>query len=107
MTRKKSIHKREKIRKGGREEGEEGGWKGGGGGGGGGGRDYIQSSHPSPKQYGNHLILLPVSEEVDRSVLSPLDDGPAALGLGLLAPRLQETVGTLWAQQVDPTGGLA
>lgn len=54
----------------------------------------------------NHLVLLPGPEEVHRSILSPLDDRPPSLSATLLAPRLQESVGALWAEQIDPTGGL-
>lgn len=53
-----------------------------------------------------HLVLLPSPEEVDRPVLPPLDDRPASLSPTLLTPGLQEAVGTLRAEQVDPAGGL-
>lgn len=53
-----------------------------------------------------HLVLLPSPEEVDRPVLPPLDDRPASLSPTLLAPGLQEAVGALRAEQVDPAGGL-
>lgn len=53
-----------------------------------------------------HLILLPGPEEVDRPVLSPLDDCPASLTATLLAPGLQQAVGALRSEQVDAAGGL-
>ncbi|KAG9337819.1 hypothetical protein JZ751_027470 [Albula glossodonta] len=46
-----------------------------------------------------HLVLLPGSEEVDRPILPPLNDGPATLGTALLTPGLNQTVGIAWAQQ--------
>lgn len=52
------------------------------------------------------LVLLPGPEEVDRAVLSPLDDRPASLSATLLAPGLQQAVGALRAEQVDAAGGL-
>lgn len=54
----------------------------------------------------SHLVLLPGPEEVDRAVLSLLDDRPASLSLTLFTPRLHEPVGSLRTQQVDPTAVL-
>lgn len=53
-----------------------------------------------------HLILLPGSEEVHRAILSLLDNRPAALSPTLFTPGLQQSVGSLWTQQIDPTGVL-
>lgn len=51
-----------------------------------------------------YLILFPVSKEVDWPILSPLDDRPPSLSLTLFTPGLQESVGTLRPEQIDPTG---
>lgn len=53
-----------------------------------------------------HLILLPGSEEVDGAILPLLDNRPAPLSPTLFTPGLQQSVGSLWAQQIDPTGVL-
>lgn len=54
----------------------------------------------------DHLILLPGSEEVDRAILSLLDNRPASLSPSLFTPGLQQSVGSLWTQQIDPAGVL-
>lgn len=47
----------------------------------------------------SHLVRLPVSEEVDGPVQPPLDDGPAAGVVSLVAPHLHEPVGVLRLHQ--------
>lgn len=59
-----------------------------------------------PRHVCGHLILLPGSEEVDRAILSLLDNGPASLSPTLLTPGLQQSVGSARTQQIDPTGVL-
>lgn len=58
------------------------------------------------KGQNSHFILLPVPEEINRPVLPLLDDRPASLAVALLAPGLQQSVGALQAEKVDPAGCL-
>ena len=51
-----------------------------------------------------YLVRLPVPEEVDGSVLPPLDDGPAPGVVPLVAPHLHQPVGVLRLHQVHPAG---
>lgn len=53
------------------------------------------------------LIGLPVSEEVDRAIQAPLDDGPTPRVMPLVAPHLHEAVGVLRLHQVDGAGAVA
>lgn len=55
----------------------------------------------------SHLVRLPVPEKVDRTVDSPLDDGPAAGVVSLVAPHLHETVGVLGLQKEHAAGGVS
>lgn len=62
------------------------------------------SEGPGTQVGSPHLVRLPVSEEVDRAVQAPLDDGPAPGVMPLVAPHLHEAVGVLWLHQVDGAG---
>lgn len=55
----------------------------------------------------SHLIGFPVSEEVDGAVHPPLDHGPAAWVVPLVAPHLHEPIGVLWLDQVHAAGRVA
>lgn len=66
----------------------------------------VVSTDNEPRDVSNHLILLPSPEEVDRPVLSPLDDRPPSLSPTLLTPSLHQAVSALRAEQVYPAGGL-
>lgn len=54
-----------------------------------------------------HLVLIPSPEEVNRAILSPLDNGPATFSFAVFTPGLQQMVGVAWTQQVDATGLLS
>lgn len=55
----------------------------------------------------SHLVRFPVPEEVDRAVHPPLDHGPAAWIVSLVAPHLHEPVGILWLHQVHAAVSVA
>lgn len=59
------------------------------------------------KGHCHHLVVLPVSKEVDGSVSSGLDDGPAPTVYPLLAPHLQGPLSFIWFDEVHATGGVA
>lgn len=55
----------------------------------------------------SHLVVLPVPEEVDGAVPSPLQHGPASVVKSVFAPGLDQPVAPVWLQQVHPTGGVS
>lgn len=55
----------------------------------------------------SYLIVLPVPEEVDGAVSSPLQHGPASVVEAVFAPGLDQPVAAVWLQQVHPTGGVS
>lgn len=54
-----------------------------------------------------HLITLPVPEKVNRSILSPLDYGPASIVHILFTPRLHQLVTGIWFKKVHSTSGMS
>lgn len=54
-----------------------------------------------------HLIILPVSEKVNRSILPSLDDGPASVVHILLTPRLHWPVTPIWFKKIHSTSGMS
>lgn len=54
----------------------------------------------------SHLIGLPVPEEVDRAIQSPLDNSPAPRVVSLVTPHLHKAVGILRFHQVDGAGAV-
>ena len=71
------------------------------------GQQAPPSEGPGSQVGSPHLVRLPVSEEVDRAIQAPLDDGPAPGVVSLVAPHLHEAVGVLWLHQVDGAGVVA
>lgn len=59
------------------------------------------------KGHCHHLVVLPVSEEVNRSVSSGLDDGPAPAVYPLLTPHLHGPLDFIWFDEVHAAGGVA
>lgn len=59
------------------------------------------------KGHCHHLVVLPVSKEVNGSVSSGLDDGPAPTVYPLLAPHLQGPLAFIWFDEVHAAGGVA
>lgn len=55
----------------------------------------------------HHLVVLPVSKEVNGAVSSGLDDGPAPTVYPLLAPHLHGPLGFIWFDEVHAAGGVA
>lgn len=55
----------------------------------------------------SYFIVLPVPEEVDGAVSSPLQHGPASVVEAVFAPGLDQPVAAVWLQQVHPTGGVS
>ena len=59
------------------------------------------------KGHCDHLVVFPVSKEVNRSVFSGLDDGPTPGVYPLLTPHLHGPLGFIWFDEVHATGGEA
>lgn len=66
-----------------------------------------QTGRQKVKGHCHHLVVLPVSKEVDGSVPSGLDDGPAPPVDPLLAPHLQGPLSFIWMDEVHAAGGVA
>lgn len=63
---------------------------------------FIIISKPGDNEL--HLITLPVSEKVHRSILSSLDEGPAAVVQIVLAPGLYRRLTPIRFDEVNSTG---
>lgn len=59
------------------------------------------------KGHCHHLVVLPVSKEVNGSVSSGLDDGPAPTVYPLLTPHLHGPLSFIWFDEVHATGDVA
>lgn len=54
-----------------------------------------------------YLIRLPVPKEVDRAILTFLNDSPSTRIMSLVTPNLHESVAVVWFQEIHAASGVS